>query len=109
MISPPHAHRIRSDQIRSDNVLYDKIYICFITCFHDEPEHGRRRDPCKDCGGSGVCEHGQGRTQCKDCRYARAAADAQEKAAAALAAVAALEGETAGRQRQRRSVSSVQL
>ena len=38
-----------------------------------------------------------------------AAADAQEKAAAALAAVAALEGETAGRQRQRRSVSSVQL
>ena len=22
-------------------------------------EHGRRRNQCKDCGGSGICEHGR--------------------------------------------------
>ena len=47
-------------------------------------EHGRRRDQCKDCGGGSMCEHGRERRRCKDCRFARAAADAQEKAAAAL-------------------------
>ena len=50
---------------------------------------------CKDCGGSGICEHGRVRRECKDYRCARAAADAQEKAAAALGAAAALESETA--------------
>ena len=60
------------------------------------------RYSCKDCGGAGICEHGRQRTACKDCRFARAAADAQEKAAAALekaaaalGAAAALESETA--------------
>jgi hypothetical protein len=60
-------------------------------------EHGRERRRCKDCGGSDICEHGRVCYQCKVCRCARAVVDAQEKAAAALAAVpvAALEGETA--------------
>ena len=58
-------------------------------------EHGRVRSACKECGGSGICEHGRWRHKCKDYRCARAEADTQEKAAAALAAVAALEGETA--------------
>ena len=38
-----------------------------------------------------MCEHRRVRTQCTDCRFARAAADAHEKAAAALGAAAALE------------------
>ena len=71
-------------------------------------EHGRVRSACKECGGSGICEHGRWRHKCKDCRCARAEADTQEKAAAALAAVAALEGERDGRQRQQRGISSVQ-
>ena len=29
--------------------------------------HGRRKDTCKDCGGSGICEHGKRRYRCKDC------------------------------------------
>jgi hypothetical protein len=59
-------------------------------------EHGRQRSTCKDCGGSGVCmrEHGRQRRYCKVCRCARAAADAQEKAAAPLGVAAALESET---------------
>ena len=90
--------------------------------------HGRRRDRCKDCRCARAAADAQeklpgklrpqlaqpyafqsvaqGALRLSTCT---AAADAQEKAAAALAAVAALEGETAGRQRQRRSVSSVQL
>jgi len=81
--------------------------------------HGRRRESAAVArsaavqrqAGSGICVHGRERRRCKDCRCARAEADTQEKAAAALAAyslaaVAALEGETAPR--QRRSVSSVQ-
>ena len=58
-------------------------------------QHGRRRDRCKDCGGSGIWEHGRVRSRCKDYRCARAIADTQEKTAAALAAVAAREGEAA--------------
>jgi len=91
-------------------------------------QHGRRRDRCKDCRCARAAADAQeklpgklrpqlaqpyafqsvaqGALRLSTCT---AAADAQEKAAAALAAVAALEGETAGRQRQRRSVSSVQL
>ena len=30
-------------------------------------EHGRQRSKCKDCGGSGLCEHGRQRSKCKDC------------------------------------------
>ena len=30
-------------------------------------EHGRQRSKCKDCGGSGICEHGRRRCRCKDC------------------------------------------
>ena len=29
--------------------------------------HGRRRNVCKECGGSGICEHGRERDQCKEC------------------------------------------
>ena len=60
-------------------------------------DHGRERRRCKECGGNLICVHGRRRTKCTDCRCVRAAADAQEKAAAALAApaVAALESETA--------------
>ena len=39
---------------------------------------------CKDCGGGGICEHGRVRSHCKACRCARAEADTQGKAAAAL-------------------------
>ena len=42
------------------------------------------RGQCKDCGGGGICEHGRVRSHCKACRCARAEADTQEKAAAAL-------------------------
>ena len=30
-------------------------------------EHGRRRSRCKECGGSGICEHDRLRSQCKEC------------------------------------------
>ena len=30
-------------------------------------EHGRRRDQCKECGGSGICEHKRRRSECKEC------------------------------------------
>ena len=30
-------------------------------------EHGRPRDRCKECGGSGFCEHGRQRSKCKEC------------------------------------------
>ena len=30
-------------------------------------EHNRRRNLCKDCGGSSICEHNRIRNQCKDC------------------------------------------
>jgi hypothetical protein len=29
--------------------------------------HGRRKDQCKECGGSGICEHGRQKSKCKDC------------------------------------------
>ena len=50
---------------------------------HARCEHGRQRRFCKDCCGSGLCKQHL-RQRCTEC-----------KAAAALAAVAALEGETA--------------
>jgi shikimate 5-dehydrogenase len=30
-------------------------------------EHGRLRNHCKDCGGSGICLHNRRRDYCKDC------------------------------------------
>ena len=33
--------------------------------------HGRRRNRCKECGGSGICEHGRVRYDCKECRAAK--------------------------------------
>ena len=30
-------------------------------------EHNRKRDQCKDCGGSQICEHNRRRNNCKDC------------------------------------------
>ena len=30
-------------------------------------EHNRRRDKCKDCGGSQICEHNRQKSLCKDC------------------------------------------
>ena len=30
-------------------------------------EHGRRKTDCKECGGSGICEHGKLKFQCPDC------------------------------------------
>lgn len=29
--------------------------------------HNRRRNNCKDCGGSSICEHNRERSKCKDC------------------------------------------
>ena len=29
--------------------------------------HGRRRNQCKECGGSSICVHGRRRIQCKEC------------------------------------------
>ena len=29
--------------------------------------HGRRRERCKECGGSQICEHGRQRSRCKEC------------------------------------------
>ena len=63
--------------------------------------HGRRRESAavaRSAGcaavqrqaGSGICVHGRERRRCKDCRCARAEADTQEKAAAALAAYSRL-------------------
>ena len=30
-------------------------------------EHGRRRNRCRECGGSNICEHGRQRSNCKEC------------------------------------------
>ena len=30
-------------------------------------EHGRRKDRCKECGGSQICEHGKRKERCKEC------------------------------------------
>ena len=30
-------------------------------------EHGRRRDRCRECGGSQICEHNKRRSSCVDC------------------------------------------
>ena len=30
-------------------------------------EHGKRKDRCRDCGGSAFCEHGRQKTRCKEC------------------------------------------
>ena len=30
-------------------------------------EHGRRKDKCKECGGSGICAHGRRKDECKHC------------------------------------------
>ena len=30
-------------------------------------EHGRNKRECKECGGSGICEHGKIRRACKEC------------------------------------------
>ncbi len=35
-------------------------------------EHGRRKSQCKQCGGSAICEHKQQRLQCRECIAARA-------------------------------------
>ena len=35
-----------------------KEYVC---------EHGKRRNYCKECGGSQICEHGRQRSKCKEC------------------------------------------
>ena len=34
---------------------------------HHLCEHNRRRNQCKDCGGSGICEHQRVRSTCEDC------------------------------------------
>ena len=34
---------------------------------HPKCEHGRRRNVCRDCGGSGVCEHNHRRNTCREC------------------------------------------
>jgi len=31
-------------------------------------EHGKRKERCKECGGSEICEHGKQKAQCKECR-----------------------------------------
>ena len=36
----------------------NKIYFC---------KHGRRKNNCKDCGGSSICQHGRQKRQCKEC------------------------------------------
>ena len=33
-------------------------------------DHGRQRQLCKECGGASICTHGRRRSQCKDCGYA---------------------------------------
>ena len=33
--------------------------------------HGRQRNYCKECGGSGICEHGRQRSKCKECGGSR--------------------------------------
>ena len=30
-------------------------------------EHGKRKDTCRDCEGSGICEHNRVKNRCKDC------------------------------------------
>ena len=30
-------------------------------------EHGRRKDQCKECGGTQICEHGRQKDRCKEC------------------------------------------
>ena len=30
-------------------------------------EHGRQKNKCKECGGSGICAHGRVKSVCKEC------------------------------------------
>ena len=39
---------------------------CRVKC-----EHNRRKNRCKDCGGSGICEHNRYKNDCKDCGGSR--------------------------------------
>ena len=34
---------------------------------HSNCEHGRRKQFCKECGGSQICEHGKRKAYCKEC------------------------------------------
>ena len=42
-------------------------------------EHGRRRNKCKDCGGSGICVHQRIRSNCKECGGSKFCSHGREK------------------------------
>ena len=39
-------------------MIKGRTYIC---------EHGKRKDRCRECGGSGLCEHGKRKERCREC------------------------------------------
>jgi len=43
-------------------------------------QHNRRKDQCKECGGSQICEHGRLRPRCKDCKGSQICKHGKDKA-----------------------------
>ena len=50
--------------ISEEKIKSEKKYIKKV---HKKCEHDKRKDRCKDCGGSGICEHGKIKYSCKEC------------------------------------------
>ena len=56
--------------MNSTNVFITTINISGLKKVQKYPkkcEHGRRRNYCKQCGGSSICEHGKQCNKCKQC------------------------------------------
>ena len=43
--------------------------------------HGKRKDRCKECGGSAFCEHGKQKQRCKECKGVSICEHGKQKAA----------------------------
>ena len=43
-------------------------------------QHNRRKDQCKECGGSQICEHGRLRPRCRDCKGSQICEHGRDKA-----------------------------
>ena len=59
----------RSVLVVKCNIL--PVCLSFATCSPNKMtlhcQHGKRRNECKDCGGSSICIHGKRRTRCPHC------------------------------------------
>ena len=47
--------------------LYKTCIKCREKVNNNKCEHNRRKQTCKDCGGSSICEHNRRKATCKDC------------------------------------------